>query len=108
MKDKLPGNAGILSAIAAVLIIVVIYTMLGTVDLVYMQGNKEISRQENVSVFSDIELPEGEFSYSVNGETKELEDINTLKTDIGITVITNLFSFKWQKMDNIIVLTAEQ
>ena len=107
MKQKIPRSTGIISVVVSVLIVLTIYTLLGTVNLVFMKDGRQVSRQEGVNMFSDIELPEGELTYTVNGETKPLEYIGDLKAEIGVTVLTNFLSFKWQERDNVITITQE-
>ncbi len=104
-KQKPARSAGLISVLLAVVIILAIYTVLGTVDLVVLKpdGNQD-HVIEDVNILSDIELPEGELTYTVNGEEKPLENIADLKADIGITVLTNFFSFKWQERDNVIII----
>ena len=108
MKLKLPKSTGLLSIVAALALILVIYTLLGTVNIVVVDAEgKEISTQEDVGVFSEIHVPSGELSCTVNGEEKPIEDINTLKVEIGKTVLMNLVTFKWQAEDNVITVTQK-
>lgn len=103
MKSKVPASAGIISVVIAVVVIVVIYALCGTVDLVVMKDGKEVSRQEDVSMVSNIDLPEGELTYG--SENQPLDNLADLKVEIGVTVVTNLVSFKWQESDNVIIIT---
>ena len=107
MKQKLPGSAGFLSVIAAVLLILAIYTVLGTVDLVFIQDGRQISRMDNVNMLTEITLPEGNLTYTVGDETEAFETVDDLKAQIGVTLIGNLFSFKWQEIDHVITITQE-
>ena len=107
MKSKIPRSAGIISVIVAAVILVLVYSLLGTVDLVYMQDNREIYRQKDVNVLSDIEIPEGDFVYTSGDETKPIQDENELKKDICITVLTNLVTFKWNELDYVITFKAK-
>lgn len=102
MKLIRPRNAGTISVVIAIVVLVAIYTLLGTVDLVFMQNGKEVSRQEDVNVFSTVELPEGDLSYTVDGATKTLGDPFELKTSIGVMVLNNFISLKWQEEDSVI------
>ena len=107
MKQKLPGNAGVLSVIAALLIILIVYTLLGTVNLVFMHEGRQISRMDNVNLLSEITLPEGDLTYTVGEETGSFETVEELKGQIAVTLLTNLFGFKWQEIDHVITITQE-
>lgn len=107
MKYQPPRNAGLISVIAAAVVLILVYTLLGTVDLVYVDGNREIYRQKDASVISDYEIPEGDFVYTSGDETKELGDGSDLKVDIGIKVLMNLVTFKWNETDNVIIFEAK-
>ena len=107
MKQQLPVNAGVLSVIAALLIILIVYTLLGTVDLVFMHEGRQISRMDNVNMLTEITLPEGNLTYTVGDETEAFETVDDLKAQIGVTLIGNLFSFKWQEIDHVITITQE-
>lgn len=114
MKNKMPRYAGILSVILAVVLLVLIYALLGTVDLVFVNDGKEVCRQENVSVFSDIEVDVGsaedpiQYTYLSGDEVKPLEGNETnFRIKIATTLVENLFTFKWNENDQVITLTAE-
>ena len=107
MKNNFPGNAGIMSALTVVVLILIIYAVLGTVDLVFIQDGRQISRMDNVNMITEITLPEGNLTYTVGDETKPLESVEDLKSQISITLISNLFSFKWQEIDHVITITQE-
>jgi hypothetical protein len=107
MKQQLPVNAGVLSVIAALLIILIVYTLLGTVDLVFMHEGRQISRMDNVNLLSEITLPEGDLTYTVGEETGSFETVEDLKGQIAVTLLTNLFGFKWQEIDHVITINQE-
>lgn len=107
MKQQLPVNAGVLSVIAALLIILIVYTLLGTVDLVFMHEGRQISRMDNVNMLSEITLPEGDLTYTVGEETGSFETVEELKGQIAVTLLSNLFGFKWQEIDHVITINQE-
>ena len=117
MKNIKRGPAGLLldiaSVIAAVALLISIYAVLGTVDLVFMNGSEEVYRMEGVNMLSDIELPSDEvdenmeFTYVSGEETKDFGDPTEFKFHIAKTLVENLFSFKWEKLDHRIILTAK-
>ena len=107
MKQQLPVNAGVLSVIAALLIILIVYTLLGTVDLVFMHEGRQISRMDNVNLLSEITLPEGDLTYTVGEETGSFETVEELKGQIAVTLLSNLFGFKWQEIDHVITINQE-
>jgi len=107
MKGNFPVNAGIVSAIAAVVFILIVYMLLGTVDLVFMNDGRQIERMEDVNMLTEITLPEGNLTYEVDGETKELGSVDDLKSHISTTLLTNLFTFKWQESDHVITITVD-
>ena len=90
-------------------------------DIVFMKGDVEICRQENLCAFSNIEAPEdilpegfitdGEemiFTY-IDGE-KEIEFDNAsfdFRIYMAKTVINNIISFNFNSESNIIVLKAK-
>lgn len=113
MKDIVRRNAGIISAILAIVLVLVIYALLGTVDLVFMKGDFQVARMENVRVFSDIELDvedvvtgeELEYTYGDNEKLYEA-DLN-FRIEIAKTLLLNLFTFKLDPADQVIVLNAK-
>ena len=103
MKSLIPRYAGIVAAIVAIALIFGVYAMFGTVDLVFKNSEGlEIGRQENVSLFSEIELEEG-YTYSYN-ELVINEDQSPLKSDIPMTLILNAATFNWDKEANDLVI----
>ena len=107
MRQNRPRNAGVVSVLIAAVVLLAIYTLLGTVDLVFVENGKEVSRQKGVSVISEIELPDGDISCTIGEETKNIDDVADLKTEIGIMVATNLLTFKWQEKENIITINSK-
>ena len=98
---------GLFDIIAALLIILIVYTLLGTVDLVFMHEGRQISRMDNVNMLSEITLPEGDLTYTVGEETGSFETVEDLKGQIAVTLLTNLFGFKWQEIDHVITINQE-
>ena len=107
MKQVNPRSAGIISIILAVVLLLGIYTLLGTVDLVYMKDGKQSAVQEDVRVFSEIHFPEGELSCTVNGEETAINSVNDLRVQIGATVLSNFLGFKWTEEDNVIIVNQQ-
>ena len=107
MTQRVPQSAGIISIILAVVLLLAIYTLLGTVDLVYMKDGIESAVQEDVNVFSSLHFPEGEISCTVNGEETVINSVNDLRVQIGTTVLTNFLSFKWTEEDNVIIVNQQ-
>ena len=105
MKQNTPRSAGVISIILAIILLLAIYTVLGTVDVVFMKGCKQTVVYEDVNVFSELHLPEGELSYTVDGEVKTIENATDLRVEIGKTVLVNFLSFKWDEADNVITIT---
>lgn len=113
MKDKAIRFAGIISIFAAIALMILVYALCGTVDLVFVNGEEEY-RQENVSVFSDIDVYVGDGEEPINytfvsgGETIPLKGNEIdFKVKIVTTLVENLFTGKWEEWDQVITLTAE-
>ncbi len=122
MSSRMFNGAGVLAAVLGVLVLVLIFVFVGTVDLVYMNNGREVYRQNGVGVFADVDDPnekmheefrtEGEtieFTYTIGEDQKDFdpEDPKNLKADIVKTLLTNLFTFKWDELDNDIVFEAK-
>lgn len=122
MKDIMYKKAGIGLAILGLVLIVLIYTLLGSVDLVYVVGEREAYRQENARVVTKIDdpvecmseefLPEGgsvSFTYKSGDETKTLNTEKPLeiKMEIAKTIVKNLFTFQWKEQNYVINFTAK-
>ena len=106
MKSLIPRYAGVVAAIVAIALIFCVYAMFGTVDLVFKNSEGlEVGRQENVSLFSKIELEEG-YTYSYN-ELVINEDQSSLKKDIPMTLILNAATFNWDKEANDLVIDVK-
>lgn len=54
MKEIARRNAGLFAALLGIIIVLLVYTLLGTVDLVFMKGNLQVARMEDVRVISDL------------------------------------------------------
>ncbi|MBQ8414724.1 MAG: hypothetical protein IJX58_05740 [Clostridia bacterium] len=113
MKNLAFRSAGIGSVILALILLVVIYTLLGTVDLVFMKGDFQVARMEDVRVISDLELSAEdvitgeELEYTYGEDNKDFNGDFNFRFEIAKTLIINLFTFKWEATDNTIVLTAK-
>lgn len=107
MKQKPSINAGLFSVIFAVVILVAVYTLVGTVDIVFVKNGKQDSRMNDVNIISEITLPEGNLSCVVDGKTKNFNTVEDLKMHIGTTLITNFINFKWGECDNIITINQQ-
>ena len=112
MKEIARRNAGLFAALLGIIIVLLVYTLLGTVDLVFMKGDLQVARMEDVRVISDLQLDaedvltgeELEFTY---GEGKTYAaDIN-LRFEIAKTLVVNLFTQKWDNADQVIILDAK-
>lgn len=102
MMLKRPRKAGLISVVLALVILSIGYALFGSVDVIFMQDGKQITRQNNVSFVSEVDIPEGEFSYTANGETKTISSDEDLKAEVLNIVVNNFINFKWQERDNII------
>ena len=115
MKGVMFHRAGLISAIVALVLIVVLYTTLGTVDLVFMQGEEELHRMEDVSVISSLEVTEEEipgvdemsFTYTSGDATKTFNDGFEFRFEIAKTVLLNFITFKWESENQVITLNAK-
>ena len=122
MKDIMYKKAGIGLAILGLVLIVLIYTLLGSVDLVYVVGEREAYRQENARVVTKIDDPvecmseefllEGgsvSFTYKSGDDTKTLntEKPFEIKMEIAKTIVKNLFTFQWKEQNYVINFTAK-
>lgn len=109
MKDISPRSAGVFSAILALVLILLIYLMLGTVDIVFKQGDNQVYRINDVSVFSELTVPETDSVYVLTTDAGEVEfsDSAEFRFEIGKAVLVNFFSFKWDPQDNYIELYAK-
>ena len=115
MKEIMRGNAGLLSLVVALVIILGIYGLFGTVDLVFMNGENEIHRMDDVNVLSDLTISdedmetEGklEFTYTSGNVEKPFGDNIEFKIEIVKTVLVNFLTFNWQEADQVIILNAK-
>ena len=109
MQLRAPRDTGspfaILIGLAVTVLLVFLYSVFGTVEVVFENDDFVISRQENVRAISDIEIPdEATEYYLVGNETVVVDEVDDIKSEIMKTLIINLFTFKWQESDHIIVL----
>ena len=115
MLNKLPRYAGVISAALAIVVIVLIYALFGTVDLIYTHEGREVYRQDNVSCITSIEYdctdPDTgevlEFTYKSGEDVIKYDNKGSLGAEIPKLLITNLFSFKWKAVDHVITLEAK-
>lgn len=121
MKDIKYKNAGILVTIAGIVLVAVIYLSLGTVDLVYTNGSREVYRQEGVNLISQIEDPmenmpeefitseDMKFTYTSGKKTEIFnpEEPQNIKGEIVKTLAKNLFSFKWSDDKYVITINVK-
>lgn len=115
MKGNLYRRASIISAVLGLVLILVIYIMLSSVDLIFIKDQHEIYRMEDVGVFSDltvdVEKVEGqqdlEYTYTSGEETKAFDDSFDFRIEIVKTTLINLITFKWEPHDQVIVMTAK-
>jgi hypothetical protein len=113
MKEIVRRNAGLFAALLGIILVLVVYTLLGTVDLVFMKGDFQVARTEDVRVISDLQIEnviedvkieELEFTY---GEGKTYAADMTLRVEIAKTLVVNLFTQKWDAADQVIILEAK-
>lgn len=108
MADKAFRSAGVISAALAILLCLVIYLLFATVDVVFISEDCEIYRLNDVSVISDLSIPEGyEATYVYGDAGAEFNDGIEFRLQIGTTLLTNLFTFKWEDTDNVITVTKQ-
>lgn len=112
MKEIARRNAGLFAALLGIIIVLLVYTLLGTVDLVFMKGDLQVARMEDVRVISDLQLDaedvltgeELEFTY---GEGKTYAADMNLRFEIAKTLVVNLFTQKWDNADQVIIFEAK-
>lgn len=100
-------------AIVGLIVILIVYTLFGSVDLVFKSGNNEVYYVENATVLSGLELEASdikggkllEFTYGEDGKT--FDNGIEFRVEIAKTLIINLFTFKWSESDYIITLQAK-
>ena len=112
MKEINRRNAGLLAALLGIIVVLLVYTLLGTVDLVFMRGDLQVARMEDVRVISDLQLDaedvltgeELEFTY---GEGKTYAADMNLRFEIAKTLVVNLFTQKWDNADQVIIFETK-
>lgn len=121
MKNKKPMSAGIISTCLALVLVLLIFVAFAKVDLVYIKNDREICRQNNVTIFSTIEdpvenIPEGvlsegeEISFTyVDGD--KVVDFDRKSFDFKIAmaklVVKNFISFEWTEENAVMELSAK-
>ena len=104
MKYKIPRNVGLISIVLALALLLAIYTVLGTVDLVYVVDGVQTSA-EDVNVLSKIDFPDQAFTCNVGDTVVAVDDLMDLRVQIGKTVFCNFINLKWQEEDSVITIT---
>ncbi|MBO7195817.1 MAG: hypothetical protein J6V80_00600 [Clostridia bacterium] len=118
MIDIERSKATLLSALIAILVIILVYTLFTPVDLVFMNGEDEVAYKANVMIFSDLELDaedikcdnctEGKgYTYTSGGQQKDFNADFGFRLEIAKTTLTNFFTFNWTDDANVIVLQAK-
>lgn len=113
MKDINRRNAGILAALFAIVIVVFVYALLGKVDLVFMKGNNEVARIDDVCSLSDISISAEdikggeELSFTYGVDARDYDGGLGCRFEIAKTVVVNFFTFKWQEDDQVVILHAK-
>lgn len=109
MREISPRNAGIFSAALALVLILCIYLLLGTVDVIFLNNGKQVYRIDDVSVCSPITVPETDdvYVYNTDSGEKVFADNFDFRLEICKTVLINLVTFKWQELDNVIELNKQ-
>lgn len=108
MKDRASRNAGIIAGVLAVVLILLIYALVGNVDLVFKKDGHEVYRIENATVLSDLTIPEDNsvYYYTTEGDEIQFEDSFSFRFEIVKVVFVNFFNHEWQEHDNYIELNA--
>ena len=112
MKDIVRRNAGFLAAILGIVLILLIYIMLGTVDLVFMKDGFQVARMDDVRVFSNLELDPDEvitgeeLSYIYGENSEPFKGDFKFRIEIAKVLVINFFTHKWEPTDYVIVLKA--
>lgn len=104
MKQITPRRAGIISVVLAIVLLLAIYTCLGTVDLVFMKDGKQSATQDDVTVFSEIHMPEGQLFIESDGQEVEIADGFALRLEIGKTLLLNFIGFNWAEDNQVITI----
>ena len=114
-------NAGLISIVLGLAVMLLTYVLFAKVDLVYMKDGVEICRQGNVCAISEIvdpnlTLPDGvvaggetlSFTYT-DGENAVDFDHSSFdfRLFIAKTVAHNLRDFKWSADSHVIIMTVK-
>lgn len=111
MKEIMRRNATVFSAIGGLLLIFILYTFLGTVDVVFMKGDLQVARMDNVNFVSCHKLDEVDFitgedltyTYESGEEVKTYNADFAFRMEVAKTVALNLISPAVQKSANFVV-----
>ena len=98
MKSRIPRYAGVVAAMIALVLITGLLAVFGTVDVIFMKNGLEVGRQENVTVFSDVELytEEGvdlQYNYVYFGMPHEYGESFKIHSVINLLFNTVTFNF---------------
>ena len=109
MSNQKVRNAGIIAAILAIVIIIVAYALVGSVDLVFKKGGIESYRIEDAGIFSELTIPEDGtvYVYTTDGGEIQFGDTMEFRAEIAKVVFMNFINFEWQEHDNYIELHAK-
>lgn len=110
MKSILPRYAGIIAAVLALTLIAGLFTIFGTVDLIFVKDGYEVKRVEGVSVIDQPELytedgVELQYSYDFSDVTYEYG--KDFKKHVALTVLLNAITFQWDAEDNDITINVK-
>ena len=111
MKEIMRRNATVFSALGGLLLIFVLYTAFGTVDVVFMKGDLEVARMDNVNFVSKLQLNEEDFltgadltyTYESGEEVKTYKADFEFRTEVSKTVTHNLVAPAVQKIAGFVV-----
>lgn len=113
MKEIVHRSAGFGAVILALVLVLLVYVALGSVDLVFMKGDFQVARMENVRVYSDIQLDVEdvitgeELEYTYGEDAKPYEANMDLRVEIAKTLVFNLLNVvKGEPVVEEIVFTA--
>lgn len=102
-----PARSAELFFSLAVVIILVAYAFIGSVDIIFKDGGREVHRIENATVLSELAGPEGDdsvYSYTDDFGDHAFSDAADFRFEIVKNVFINFFTFRWEESDNVIVL----
>lgn len=110
MTEIIPRKAGLISAVLAIVLILIAYLLFATVDVSFVSEDHEVYRLENVNVFSDLSIPDSydqTFIYDTGSLQLEFGDTIDFRFEIVKTAFLNLINFKWDEADNLMTVVAQ-